>query len=210
MALLVRLRALVAALTLSTLAASPALAARELDEREIASLRRGEPVIREELVEHAGRRYVGGISYIVIDAPPARVLDTLDDVSAYGQLLPATREARWLGMSRTGETVVQLEQGSALVHGRYVVRTRREPHRDGGTGSVLRFWLDGRFPHDVADAQGYFRAEPLGDKTLLTYGAWVDLGSGLLNRFLEGRVRRIALSTPLLVKNYVEARSPFG
>ena len=161
-------------------------------------------------MEHGGHRYVGGIAYILIGAPPARVLDALQDVGAYRQLLPATRQARWLGLSRTGETVVQLEQGTALVHARYVVRTRREQRPNGGAATLLRFWLDTRFPHDIADAQGYFRAEPLGDRTLLTYGAWVDLGSGLLNRLLEGRVQRMSLSTPLRVKTWVEAVPPFG
>jgi len=147
---------------------------------------------------------------VLIDAPPERVLETLDDVSAYSALLPATRRVRWLGVSRDGDSIVQLEQGTGLVHGTYVVRTHIDRRADGGTPSLLRFWLDTRFAHDVVDANGYFRAEPLHGKTLLTYGAWVDLGPGLLNRFLEGRVRRAALSTPGRVKNFVEALGPSG
>ena len=36
----------------------------------------------------------------------------------------------------------------------------------------------------------------------------VDLGSGLFARLFENKVRNVALSTPLLVKSYVESRSP--
>ena len=209
MGLLVHLRGPLAALAMLTLAASAAQASSELSEIEIASLHHGAAVIREQTIEDQGRRYVGGIAYIIIAAPPARVLDTLDDVSAYQRLLPATRQVRWLGMSRGGESIVQLEQGTSVVHGSYVVRTRREAHGEGNA-TVIRFWLDARFPHDVDDAQGYFRAEPLGDQTLLTYGAWVDLGSGVLRRLLERRVQRMVLSTPARVKTYVEALPPFG
>jgi carbon monoxide dehydrogenase subunit G len=213
MGLLVQTRAWVsgfAALLTCTCVPAVALAATELTDSEIARLNSGVAVVREQTVERGGRRYVGGLAYVLIDAPPEQVMGTLEDVGSYVHVLPATRQVRWLGVSRAGETIVQLDQGTPLVHGRYVVRTRLEKRANDATPMVVRFWLDARFPHDIADATGYFQAEPRSSKTLLTYGAWVDLGPGLLNRFLEGRVRRAALSAPARVKSYVEALGPFG
>ena len=44
----------------------------------------------------------------------------------------------------------------------------------------------------------------MGEGTLLTYMVMVDLGSGLFARLVENKVRNVALSTPQLVKAYVE------
>ena len=74
------------------------------------------------------------------------------------------------------------------------------------TAAPIRFWLDHHFSHDIADASGFFRVDGTRDgRTLLTYVVMVDLGSGLFQRLFEEKVRAAALSTPMLVKNYVEA-----
>jgi hypothetical protein len=180
----------------------------ELTEREIAELSAGRAVVREDTVEHAGRRYIGGVSYVLIDAAPERVILALDDVRAFRHILPRTRNVRWLGIARNGDSIIELEQGNSAVHGKYTVRVRRDRTAEGGSSNIVRFWLDPRFSHDIADASGFFRVEPAGDKTLLTYLVMVDLGPGLFSRLFEGRIRRAALSTPTLVKKYVEALPP--
>ena len=51
-----------------------------------------------------------------------------------------------------------------------------------------------------------FRVEPTGDgRTLVTYMVLVDLGPGWIRRIFEGRIRRVLLSAPMLIKGYVEA-----
>ena len=85
---------------------------------------------------------------------------------------------------------------------------RHEPGNADGSASTVRFWLDPRYAHDLNDANGFFHVESRGDKTLLTYLVMVDLGSGLFSRLFEGRIRKAALSTPALVKAYVEANRP--
>lgn len=187
--------------------AGPAAAGVELSQAEIQALSAGQLVVREDTTERGGRRYVGGVSYIVIDAQPKRVTSLLDDVRVYRDILPRTRSVHWLGMSRGGESILELEQGTSLVHGRYVVRVRHEAGNNDN-GGVIRFWMDPSFRHDIADAGGFFRVEPFGDKTLLTYLVMVDLGDGLVVRLFEGRVRRAALSTPTLVKAYVDSHRP--
>src|SRR4051812_31004664 len=167
-------------------------------------LEAGQSVVREDTVERGGRRYVGGAAYILIDAAPEDVAEALEDVRSYDHILPRTRSVRWIGMSRHGESLVEIDQGTSLAHGRYTVRVRRDQLSDDG--GTIRFWLDHHFSHDIADASGFFRVDRTRDgRTLLTYVVMVDLGSGLFQRLFEEKVRTVALSTPTLVKNYVEA-----
>src|SRR5262249_34830956 len=139
-------------LALSALAvAGPLHAGGELTESEAAALESGRLVVREENVERAGHRYIGGVSYILIDAAPERVSAALDDVRAYRQMLPATRSVRWIGLSRKGDALVELEQGNAIAHGKYTVRVRHEPGVTDNSAATVRFWLDHRYDHDVVD-----------------------------------------------------------
>jgi carbon monoxide dehydrogenase subunit G len=141
----------------------------------------------------------------MIDAPVEQVLGVLDDVRTYREILPRTRSVRWVGIARDGDTVIELEQGNAVAHGKYTARIRRERSDGGASSALIRFWLDPRYPHDIADASGFFHVETVGEKTRLTYLVMVDLGAGFWGQMFEGRIRRAALSTPLLVKKYVES-----
>ena len=209
MALAARWRTFVLGLAVAaSSAALPASAGSELTDVEASALEAGRLVVREENVERTGRHYIGGVSYIVIDASPEQVTAALDDVRTYRQILPNTRSVRWIGLTRKGDTLVELEQGNAIAHGKYTVRVRREPGPSESPASTYRFWLDQRYFHDLADANGFFHLEPRGDKTLLTYLVMVDLGPGIFGRLFEGKIRRAALSTPALVKSYVEAHRP--
>jgi carbon monoxide dehydrogenase subunit G len=208
MALFARAKLRLWAMVLAVVAASPlaSAAGSELTEGEIADLYAGRLVVRSDDVERDGRHYIGGVSYILIDAPVAQVLDVLDDVRNYRHILPRTRSVRWLGIARDGDTIVELEQGTTMAHGKYAVRIHRNRAEQDATSTIVRFWLDRRYPHDIDDASGFFHVEAAGDKTRLTYLVMVDLGGGLISQMFEGRIRRAALSTPMLVKKYVESQ----
>lgn len=210
MALLARGKLRLCAMVFAVLAASSVVSAAgsELTESEIAELQAGRMVVRSDDVERGGRRYIGGVSYIMIDAPADQVIGVLDDVRTYREILPRTRSVRWLGIARDGDTIVELEQGNAVAHGKYAVRIRHDRAGHGASSTVIRFWLDSRFAHDIADASGFFQVETVGEKTQLTYLVMVDLGPGLFGQMFKGRIRRAALSTPLLVKKYVESHLP--
>jgi hypothetical protein len=210
MALFARAKVRLWAFVLAVVAASSVASAQstELTEREIADLDAGRMVVRPDSVERNGRRYIGGVSYVMIDAPAPQVLGVLDDVRTYRDILPRTRSVRWIGIGREGDTLVELEQGNAVAHGKYVVRIRRNRAEQDTSSSIIRFWLDRRFSHDINDASGFFHVEAVGEKTRLTYLVMVDLGAGLFGQMFEGRIRRAALSTPMLVKRYVESQKP--
>jgi hypothetical protein len=95
---------------------------------------------------------------------------------------------------------------AVIAHGKYAVRIHRDRAEQNAAFTIIRFWLDHRFAHDIADASGFFHVEAVGEKTRLTYLVMVDLGAGVFGQMFEGRIRRAALSTPLLVKRYVESQ----
>ena len=101
---------------------------------------------------------------------------------------------------------VELHQGNAVLETSYTIRLRA----DEATRTV-RFWLDPSKPHGIADAWGFFRVEPLPElvpgtpRVLLTYGALVDVGPGIVRELFEERLRAIMLTVPQLVRSYALA-----
>lgn len=181
-------------------AGSPARAER-LTEAEIERLQAGATVVRPQVVEEEGARYVGGVSYAIVSASLDELASVFDDVAAYRELLPRTKRARLVG-ENDGARYVELLQGNSMLTTSYTIRLRHDR-----AGHVVRFRLDPTHPHPaLRDAWGFFRYEVLpGDpnKVLLTYGVLADLGQGVLRDMFEDRVRAVMLTVPELVQRYV-------
>ncbi|HLK38488.1 MAG TPA: hypothetical protein VKU41_17115 [Polyangiaceae bacterium] len=166
---------------------------------ETQRLLRGETVVRAQSLQRGDHRYVGGVTYTVVDANADAVADTLGDVDAWRRILPRTRSARRAGTSGE-DALIELTQGTALVQATYTIRMRRQ-------GRVVRFWLDPERRHDIEDAWGFVRAAPMTDgRTLVTYGILIDIGPGLLRDLFEDRVRELALSVPERVRGLMLER----
>ena len=65
-----------AGLVVACLATSAAARADGLTTNEAEHLLRGAPVVRPTEVERWGRRYVGGVSYAMVDADPGELSNT--------------------------------------------------------------------------------------------------------------------------------------
>ena len=147
----------------------------------------------------------GALAEILLDAltPADRVVDVLGDVDGWRSLLPRTRSARPVG-SESGDELVELTHGTFFVHATYTMRVRRE-------GREVRFWMDAHRPHDIEDAWGFWRAEPLPDgRSLVTFAVLIDMGPGILRDLFESRVRELALSVPDRVRGWVLERNGIG
>lgn len=171
-----------------------------LSAAESARLNRRETVIREHTMERGDHRYVGGVTYTVVDASPAEVAAIFDNVESLRRVLPRTKHARVVGSSN-GDQLLELKQGNAVVEAEYTVRVRRGPNE-------ARFWLDPSRPHGIDDAWGFFRYEPFvsaggEQRVLLTYGVLVDVGPGIVRELFEENVRAALLSVPQLVRRQV-------
>jgi hypothetical protein len=173
-----------------------------LSRPERARLESGAMVSRSLSFEEGQGRYVGGVSYQVVDAQPEVVLAALSDVSNWPDALPRTKAAR-LVSSADGLSRVELVQGTALVDARYTVVLAR-----GTDGETIRFWLDPTQPHDIRDVWGYFRVRAMpGGRSLITVGAALDLGDGITRLLFEDKIARMMLLAPRQIRAFVEPRA---
>lgn len=207
-----RLKALFAStlLTLGLFALAPGARADALTTAESTRLGRGETVIREHTWEPGySARYIGGVTYTIVEDTASETTAILDDVASYRHLLPRTKRVRLVGVEPNGDRLVELVQGTTLVEATYTLRVRQYPAR-----REVRFWLEPSRPHEIDDAWGYFRVEPVvgasgEQRALLTYAILVDVGPGIVRDLFEERVRTALLSVPQLVRRYVaEGRHP--
>lgn len=187
----------------ASLLVAPASRADGLSADESARLLHGDPIRRTQTLDRAGRHYVGGVTYAIVDASPAELSALLDDVQSWRRFLPRTRDAQLVGEA-AGDALVEMTHGSSLVQVRYTLRMRRE-------ASLVRFWMDRERPHDIGDVWGYLRATPMADgRTLLAWGILVDMGPGLLRDLFEDRVQALALGVPERVRDVLVQRSARG
>lgn len=199
--------------TLALLTWAPSAHADALSEAESIRLGRGETVIREHTWE-PGRsaRFVGGVTYTIVDAQAAEIAALFDDMDAYRRVLPRTTRARLAGVEPNGDRLVELAQGTALVEAEYTIRVRSDP--PAGPRREVRFWLERSRPHEIDDAWGFFRMDPFTStageqRVLLTYAILVDVGPGIVRELFEEKVRAALMSVPQLVRRYVaEGRHP--
>jgi hypothetical protein len=197
---LIRLAGAAALSTLVPVVVSRAAEARPLSADDEARLARGEVVEVPLDLDTPRGDYFGGVAYVVIDAPVTEVMDVLLDPASYTSILPLTLEARVTGRPG-GDYQVFFKQGGRLGTASYTLFARRE------SLGTIRFWLDPSQPHDIADCWGYFRVLPWGKRaSILTYAALVHLDAGLVKLLFTEAIRRYALSTPGLVRAFVQGR----
>jgi hypothetical protein len=183
-----------------TMAAPKPARADGLTMEERRRLATGNVIKRDLTFERDGSRYVGGVSYAIVQASPGAVMAALLDARAYRSILPLTLEAREVAR-RGHDRWVALRHGGRLGTAGYTVTIRHE------SSNLVRFWLDRRYPHEIDDAWGYFRVDPLPDgATLVSYGAALNLGFGVAQAFFEEKIRGYALEPPGLLARYVEDR----
>jgi hypothetical protein len=191
------------ALTSPAQAAPPAAGAQApLSAHERSALSSGRMISRPMRFDTGEGRYVGGISYQIVDARPEAVLAALSDVTNWPEALPKTKSARLLG-SANGLSRVELVQGTSLVDARYTVLLER-----ADDGQTIRFWLDPSLPHDIRDVWGSFRVQPLSERrSLITVAAALDLGDGLARLLFEDKIATMMLRAPRKIQAFVEPRA---
>jgi hypothetical protein len=200
------IRRLVAAVAvLVALGLAPRVArADALTPSETTVLAAGGTVVREQTLESDDHRYVGGVTYTIVEATPEELTATFEDVDAYVKLLPKTKSATKVKGPGDG-TYIELAQGNSVVTASYTIQVRRYPREN-----TVRFWLEPSLPHAIDDAWGFFRVERLAPstdgtpRTLLTYAVLVDVGPGLVRTFYEEKLRAAMLGVPQLVRQYVQ------
>jgi carbon monoxide dehydrogenase subunit G len=180
--------------------ATPAIAVAQAKPMQLGD----PPLIYEETEQTDDHRYVGGTAYVLIDALPDQVMRMLEDTNSFWHVLPRVSDVKPLGFDGA-DKLVEIAHGTSVMGARYTVRIRAQ--RQGAHKQALRFWMEPTRPHTIKDADGSFRVEPYGEgQTLFTWKIRIDLGAGLTRWLFEEKVRRIALTTPALMRKYVQSR----
>jgi hypothetical protein len=188
-----------ALLVCASFASAPAVLADALRPEEIARLERGETVTHPQNLDENGRRYVGGVTYTIIEISADELLTLLDNDQAYLEVLPRTKRVQKIA-SDASNLWVLLHQGTSLIDASYTLHVRKEPLE-----ARVRFWVDLTRPHDIEDAWGFFRWNRIRPgAVLLTFGTLVDLGVGLLRSLYEERLRAAMLEVPQRLRRYVQ------
>jgi hypothetical protein len=151
-----------------------------------------------------GQHYVGGVSYSLVRAETHEVFEVLNQLATLSEVLPGTRNTRIV--ERQGNRVrVELEQGNSVVSTTFTVFFQHEPPEDRFDPQVVRFWLDRSQPHSIDDAWGFFRATRYdAQHSLVSVGALVNLGPGLIRMLFEQRIQRSILRMPNRIRETVE------
>jgi hypothetical protein len=161
----------------------------------------GDTVARPMVLTTGQGRYVGGLAYQVVRASPAEVLAALGNAAELPLMLPRTKAARLVDVTRRGARV-ELTSGTSLVETTYTVVLKR------ATATEVRFRLDPSRPHGIRDLWGYVRVKPLGKgQTLVTMAVALDVGPGLVRALFEDKIQRVILDTPRRIRDYLEPKA---
>jgi hypothetical protein len=171
----------------------------ELTADEKRLLARGEIVTRPKTESRGRLRLIGGTSYLLVDSSVDRVWTAVKDSPRFHKMLPQAKSTDVLSRDKaSGRIRIRHEQGPARVEYvldlRYLDKTR-----------VVMFQLNERFPSALEAGWGFIRLTPRGgDKTLITFGAMVDLGNRLGPHMVKKRIHEWLLKVPLTMKWYLQ------
>lgn len=183
---------------------APTLPAKGLTDEQHRTLRAGGRVEQFVELDRAGKHYVGGVAYTLVRAQPSQVFSVLNELGTLSLVLPSTRNTRILDR-QDNRVRVLLEQGNSVVSTTFTVFFELEPPDDRFDPKVVRFWLDPSQPHSIDDVWGFFRATRYDDgHSLVSVGALVDLGPGLVRMLFEDRIQRSILRMPKRIRETVE------
>jgi hypothetical protein len=172
-----------------------------LSEAERRDIAQGLLVKKKTVLFRNGRKYVGGLSFQLVNATPAVVLQEIFSTEAALWWMPQTLSARAVGGSGR-DLMVRFEQGEKPFVATHTLHIWRDD-------LAIRWKLDPRQHHDIEDAWGFLSATPFGEgRSLVTLGIQLDLGDGVVRAFAEADIQDTVLGTPRDIKDYVETRHP--
>jgi len=170
-----------------------------LSDQERTRLAQGELVSRHTEERRGQLFLMGGQSWQVVDLPPDAVWRAIRDVDRYDHLVPGVERSR-VAERHTDSSTVFMEHRHGMVEARYYLNVRFSDAQ-----RIAMFQLDTSRPHDVNAGWGFFRVQPYGrDRSLLSYGIQMDLGTGIVIGTLRPILQEWLLKVPETVKEFVE------
>jgi len=162
-------------------------------------LAKGELVMKQKNEQRGAYKLFGGQSWQIIDVPVAVAWATLKDLPGYKNFIPLATETDVKHQAgKEADLAVRQQWGPIDV--RYVLQTTVEADR----GAVV-FRVDHSKAHDIRAGWGFIRVRPYKEsKTLVSFGALVDIGDGMFVSIVRPAVRRDLLRIPYYLKMHLE------
>lgn len=150
-------------------------------------------------------RLLGGTSMKVIDVPPSEVWSALEHARDLGEMIPGDTTVR--ETFRAGnERGALVRHGDGPIEATYHVRLTFDARK-----RMLVFRLDESHPSRLRAGWGFVKLSAWsGGKTLIRFGALVDVGSGLVTGLMRPTLQRAMLAVPREIERYLArcAREP--
>jgi carbon monoxide dehydrogenase subunit G len=183
-----------------------AIAVAQQGEAEFTAQERTRLIAGELVRRPAQRRegtvsYIGGTSFMRVDAPPERIWEEIVDAGNYTELIPGVEEARWVeGHGEGDRRVIYLRHAYAFVTIGYHANVRLD--HDAYT---IRFDLDRTRPRDIQDGRGYITIAPYrrGRESIVTWGVLADVGGGIVTGVFAPVIYDWILRVPYCIRNHM-------
>lgn len=160
----------------------------------------GELVMKQKNEQRGAYKLIGGQSWQIVDVPVDVAWEAVANLAGYKNFIPLATETDI--KHRAGdETDLAVRQEWGPIDVRYVLQATLEPERRS-----MVFRVDHSQQHDIRAGWGFIRIRPYkGNRTLLSFGALVDIGDGVFVSIIRPAVRRDLLRIPFYFKRHVEA-----
>lgn len=166
------------------------------DKKELAA---GELVMKQKNEQRGAYKLIGGQSWQIVDVPIDIAWQALRDLPLYKRIIPLATETEVKHQSGE-EADLAVRQQWGPVDVRYVLQTTLDSDR-----RAVMFRVDHSQEHDIRAGWGFIRLRPYkGAQTLVSFGAFVDIGDGVFVSIIRPAVRRDLLRIPSHFKRHVE------
>jgi len=166
------------------------------DKRMLAA---GELVAKHRNEQRGAYKLIGGQSWQIVDVPVEIAWKALSDLPRYKRIIPLATETEVTHQAGE-EADLAIRQQWGPIDVRYVLQTTLDEDR-----RALMFRLDHSQSHAIRAGWGFLRVRPYKDnRTLVSFGALVDIGDGVFVSIIRPAVRRDLLRIPSHFKEHVE------
>jgi ribosome-associated toxin RatA of RatAB toxin-antitoxin module len=192
--------ALLCAVTVTFAAPSRSLSSNEqLTDEDKKLLMAGELVMKQKNEQRGSLKLIGGQSWQIVDIPIDVAWQALADLPQYKSFIPLATESD-VKHQAGNEADLAMRQQWGPIDVRYVFQTTLEPDR-----RTVVFRVDHSQAHDIRAGWGFIRVRPFkGNRTLVSFGALVDIGDGVFVSIIRPAVRRDLLRIPFYFKRHME------
>ncbi|MBT8469936.1 MAG: SRPBCC family protein, partial [Deltaproteobacteria bacterium] len=140
-------------------------------------------------------------SWQIMDVPVDVAWGALTNLTGYKNFIPLVTQSD-IKHQAGEEADLAIRQEWGPIDVRYVLQTTLEPDRRS-----MVFRVDHSQAHDIRAGWGFMRVRPYkGNRTLVSFGALVDIGDGVFVSIIRPAVRKDLLRIPFYFKRHVEGQ----